>query len=94
MPDSKAKASEIANTNWNLRVVRRDDGSIHAVDAPMMSAASLLEINHRLQRIESILSRPNLAAGLKSMRALERLAREFWVKPTRRKKQTTKSVKR
>ena len=73
-------ADSLANGGWQHDCddppnARRDDIQI----------AALIDIMQSLRVIRTLLQCPNISSGLQSMRKLEALAREFWVKPTRRK---------
>lgn len=61
----------------------------NSVSSESVQTAALIDIMISLRAIRNCLSNiascPNLRGCLKSVQKLEALAREFWVKPTRRK---------
>jgi len=61
-----------------------------------LQVAVLAGIYKKLNAIENLLRCPNIADGFVAMRALERLAREFWVRPRKKSKAKRKhsSLKR
>lgn len=90
MPKNSYKllADSLATKAWTCSEKSRDweTTAPHTATIEQMHTAALLDIMQSLRAILDLMRCQNVSRGLMSMQALERLAREFWVRPTKRKK--------
>jgi len=67
--------------------------ALRAAPDSRLAVALLTGVYAELKAIRELLSCANVSRGFQSMRAIERLAREFWVKPRKRAKAKQRSMR-